>query len=151
MNYLINPNIIQNAKEIIVKLTPEEKALTYTLIDKELDAIKAEVRKQLFEGSLDEIDFTLNGINKTLKLIRGKISTMSFTSKKIDYDKAIAFAKEHKFDIPMTPRQVIEPVIDLNKLEQEVWFQNNVKEFVVETTSTREVKSNDTIRIGDKK
>lgn len=149
MNYLINPEIKQKANEIIAKLNPEEKALSYLLLDKEIDAIKMELRKNLFNGSLETIEFVFNGQKKVLKLIRGQETTKEVVVKKIDYDKAINFAKEHNFNIPMTERIVIEPKPDLNKLEGEVWFQNNVGEFVTQIVDKKTTKSNDQIRITD--
>ena len=64
----------------------------------------------------------------------------------IDKEKAIQFAKEHNFEIPMTKRIVIEPTIDFAKLEDMEWFQNNIEQFKTIVKEEKTSKTYNTIR-----
>lgn len=149
--YLINPDFLVNAKKIIDSWTLEEKAIHYSLIEKELDQVKKMIREQLLSGSSKDIEVVVNGIPKIIKIIKGSEKITTEKRKEIDYEKAINFAKEHNLYIPMTERIVIEPEVNISLLEGQEWFQQNIEQFVNVKEEVRKTKSNDRILIVDKK
>ncbi|MCQ2737033.1 MAG: hypothetical protein MJ224_00255 [archaeon] len=100
---------------MIKQMSPEEKAIALFACKQVSDKLEPEIKKALLEGTIEKFEFIYNGTPTIITISRGKETLKEVENKVIDYDKAIAFAKEHNFEIPMTPP--IPPQIDKIKLE----------------------------------
>lgn len=131
-------------KEIIAKLTNEEKAFNFALLNK-LDDVKQELRNCLINSNVNKIELTLpNGLKQVITISRGGETIKTTINKVVDWDKALQYAKENNCNVPMT-----KPQVDYAKLECEDWFQENVDKFITKKEETKKVKSYDRIIVKD--
>ena len=100
-------------------LSEPDKAALYVVIKEYLDKdLFALLRENLFAPQTKrKINCKVNNIEYEVQVGPGSETTKLVTSTTIDYDKAVAFAKEKGFDVPMTERIVIEPKVDQYKLQ----------------------------------
>jgi len=133
---------ISSPVEFVKTLTLSQKTQLLTILklwnretkkDKEsnkINFIKA-LENDIYASTLENWNVTLpDGTIWEAKVVRAKNSTK--IEKKIinDFEKAIAYAKEHNLHLPMTERVIIEPQVDLSKIEMEDWYQENADKFV---------------------
>lgn len=144
---LIAPEWLTKTKEMISVMTPEEKAKSLWAARKIVKQVDPLLVESLLKGTKDHFDFEFGNLD----ISRGKTTEVEEPETIIDWDKAIKFAKEHNFEIPMTPRRVIEPEVDKSKLESMDWFQNNADQFCTKKMVKKTKKSYDRIIIKEKK
>lgn len=141
-------NEITNVKNYVSNLTNDElnaHLAAGILVEKALNPI---FREEKFKRMSGDEKFVIS--NPTwdvqLSLALGTTRKEIVEKSTIDKEKAIQFAKEHNFEIPMTKRIVIEPTIDYSKLEDMEWFQANVEQFRTVTKEEKTIKTYNTIR-----
>lgn len=146
MNQLINVTALVEKKpnELVASLSNEEKAVLYHAIDRKMKDFKEEAKKQLLQTTLNEIRWDpklFNDGSCGYKIIHGGTKTQEVTTNHIDYEKAIKFALDHNFEVPMT-----KPQVDYEALEEQEWFQQNVASFSTKKTEIKTTKSYDQMR-----
>ena len=124
-------NKIVDVKNYVSNLSKEERKANILAIKVLNDVLNPELRAKEFEQLTGEEKFRTKilGLEMEMTSSPGTTTTKIVEKSIIDKEKAIQFAKEHNFEIPMTKRIVIEPTIDFAKLEDMEWFQENIDQF----------------------
>ena len=148
-NQIVASDWFTKPMEVVSKLTIDETGFNWALIDK-LESVKKLLRDKLLKSTINKMEIILpNGEKKVITISRGGETLRTTKNKIIDLDKAIEYAKQNNLHLPMTERIIIEPQVDKSKIENELWFQENVDKFVLEKEETKKVKSFDRILIKD--
>jgi len=131
---LINKDFVQNVNEIVPKLTREEKA--YLKVQaKKVGLIEDKIDEALLKEGAGKIEWDdpTDGTHHTVTVVKTLGSTTTKTYEVIDYEKAVKYAKENNLHIPY-----LEPQVDINAIQNELWFQQNINLF---KTTKEEVKT----------
>lgn len=141
-------NEITNVKNYVANLTNDElnsHLAAGVLVEKALNPI---FREEKFKRMSGDEKFAISNPTWDVQLSLSLGTTRKEIVEKsiIDKEKAIQFAKEHNFEIPMTKRIIIEPTIDFAKLEDMEWFQENIEQFRTLTKEEKVIKTYNTIR-----
>ena len=141
-------NKIVDVKNYVSNLSKEERKANILAIKVLNDVLNPELRAKEFEQLIGEEKFRTKilGLEMEMTSSPGTTTTKIVEKSIIDKEKAIQFAKEHNFEIPMTQRIVIEPTIDFAKLEDMEWFQNNIEQFKTIVKEEKTSKTYNTIR-----
>lgn len=141
-------NKIVDVKNYVSNLSKEERKANILAIKVLNDVLNPELRAKEFEQLIGEEKFRTKILGLEMEMTSSPGSTKTEVVEKsvIDKEKAIQFAKEHNFEIPMTKRIVIEPTIDFAKLEDMEWFQNNIEQFKTIVKEEKTSKTYNTIR-----